>query len=301
MTRALVIGRRRRRRAIGTAVRDAAKRLEAAGWTVETSLVDRKRELRKRTAKAVKSDVDVVIAVGGDGAVLQVIQALAETEVSLGIIPMGTGNLLAGNLRIPRDPERATDVILGAGRRRIDLGRATVGSKKRVFSVACGVGFDAEVMQATTKQGKLRWGKLAYLASAFQRRDQVKNARHSITLDGAESSIDATQLFVANFGGMGMALEPRLRIRPDDGVFDVIALRASGPIPGLLAGWEALRQRRHGESPGGHAFRARAKKIRVETEAERLVETDGTVVGTTPVEVSMLPKALTVIVPTKRR
>ena len=297
MTHALVIGRRRKGRAIGKAVRQTAQRLEAAGWTVDTALVDRKREVRKRTAVAVKSDADVVVAVGGDGAVLQVIQSLADTKVALGIIPMGTGNLLAGNLKIPRKPDKAVDVILDIGRRQIDLGRVTVGSKQRVFSVACGVGFDAEVMKATTRQHKLRWGKLAYLASAFKRRDRLKNVSHVITLDGIRSTMDATQLFVANFGGMGMALEPRLRVRPDDGVFDVIAIRASGPLPGLLAGWEALSQRRHGESPQGHVFRAKAREIRIETEPSRLVETDGSVIGITPVEAVILPAALTVIVP----
>ena len=69
MTHALVIGRRRKGRAIGKGVRETAKQLEAAGWTVETALVDRKREVRKRTAAAVKADADVVVAVGGDGAV----------------------------------------------------------------------------------------------------------------------------------------------------------------------------------------------------------------------------------------
>jgi diacylglycerol kinase (ATP) len=297
VTRALVIGRRRRGRPIGTVVRQAASQLESAGWTVETALVDRKRELRKRTARAVKSQADVVVAVGGDGAVLQVIQALAETEVALGIVPMGTGNLLAGNMRIPRKPEAAIGLIIDGGRRTIDLGRVEVGSKRRVFAVACGIGFDAEVMQATAKKHKLRWGKLAYVASAIRRRDTVRNVTHVVTIDGVESTMDAAQLFVANFGGMGMAIQPRLRVRPDDGVFEVIVVRASGALPGLLAGWEALRQRRHGESSEGHAFRAKAREVRVETDPDRLVEIDGTVIGTTPLEASILPASLTVIVP----
>jgi diacylglycerol kinase (ATP) len=297
VTRALVIGRRRRGRPIGTVIRQAASQLEAVGWTVETALVDRKRELRKRTALAVKSQADIVVAVGGDGAVLQVIQALAETEVALGIVPMGTGNLLAGNLRIPRKPEAAVGLIIDGGRRRIDLGRVKVGSKRRVFAVACGIGFDAEVMQATAKKHKLRWGKLAYVASAIRRRDTVRNVTHVVTIDGVESTMDAAQLFVANFGGMGMAIQPRLRVRPDDGVFEVIVVRASGALPGLLAGWEALRQRRHGESSEGHVFRSKAREVSVETDPGRLVEIDGSVIGMTPLEASILPASLTVIVP----
>jgi len=92
LTQALVIGRRGKGRPIEEAVRETRKRLEGAGWTVESALEDRKRVLRKRAARAVKAEVDVVVAVGGDGAVLQLVQVLAETPVALGIIPNGTGN-----------------------------------------------------------------------------------------------------------------------------------------------------------------------------------------------------------------
>jgi YegS/Rv2252/BmrU family lipid kinase len=247
----------------------------------------------------VKAQVDVVVAVGGDGAVSQVVQALAGTQVDLGIVPMGTGNLLAGNLGIPRVREQAIDVVLGGGRRRIDLGQVTIARKHRVFAVACGIGFDAVVMKSTGKRGKRRWGKLAYVASAIKNHGRVRNVTHEITIDGVRSTTEATQVFVANFGGMGLPIEPRLGIHPDDGALDVIVIRASGPLPGLLAGWEALRQRHLGESSAGHIFRARAREVKIATNPPRLVEIDGSVVGVTPIKASIRPAALTVIVPSK--
>jgi YegS/Rv2252/BmrU family lipid kinase len=297
MTRALVIGRRRNGRKIGEVVRQTRRLLEAAGWTVDSALVDSKRALRRDAARAVKAGADVVVAVGGDGTVLQIVQALAQTQVALGIVPMGTGNLLAGNLGIPHRLDRAVDVLMSGGRRRIDLGRLTVGGKRELFAVACGVGFDAEVMNATGKGEKLRRGKLAYVASAIKQSRRVRNVSHEITLDGVRSTMVATQVFIANFGRMGLAIEPRLEIQPDDGLLDVIVVRASGPLAGLLAGWEALRQGDLGESSAGHVFRARARKIRIETEPSRLVETDGSVVGATPIKASIRPAALTVIIP----
>jgi YegS/Rv2252/BmrU family lipid kinase len=297
MTRALVIGRRRNGRKIGEVVRKTRRLLEAAGWTVDSALVDSKRALRRDAARAVKAGADVVVAVGGDGTVLQIVQALAQTQVALGIVPMGTGNLLAGNLGIPHRLDRAVDVLMSGGRRRIDLGRLTVGGKRELFAVACGVGFDAEVMNATGKGEKLRRGKLAYVASAIKQSRRVRNVSHEITLDGVRSTMVATQVFIANFGRMGLAIEPRLEIQPDDGLLDVIVVRASGPLAGLLAGWEALRQGDLGESSAGHVFRARARKIRIETEPSRLVETDGSVVGATPIKASIRPAALTVIIP----
>jgi diacylglycerol kinase (ATP) len=298
MTRALVIGRRRKGRPIEHAVRETAHRLEGAGWTVESELVDRKRDLRRRAARAVKQEVDVVVAVGGDGAVLQVVQVLAGTQVALGIIPLGTGNLLAGNLGIPHRLDRAVEVLTGGGRRRIDLGRLTIGHKRRLFSVACGIGFDAEVMEATETEQKERWGKLAYVASAIKQSRRVRDVAHTITLDGVESTMEATQVFIANFGRMGLAMKPRLNIEPDDGALDVIVIRASGRLPGLLAGWEALRQGDEGESSEGHVFRAKAQEVLIDSEPSRLVEIDGSVVGATPIQVSVRPAALTVVIPT---
>lgn len=296
-TRAFVIGRRRKGRRIRHAVAEVEDLLRADGWKVDSRIVTQKRDLSRRTARAVKARYDVVVAVGGDGAVLQVATALAETEVALGIIPTGTGNLLAGNLRIPGDRKAAVRVLLTGRRRRIDLGRVTVDGVDHDFAVACGVGFDAKVMDATGTGQKLRWGKLAYLANAFGQTKSIHNAPHAITLDGVRSETEAAQVFVANFGRMLPVVAPRRQIRGDDGLLDVIVVRASGPIPGLLAGWEALMQKDLGESSGGHVFRAQAREVRIETDPPRLVETDGSVVGRTPLVASIRPAALIVMVP----
>jgi YegS/Rv2252/BmrU family lipid kinase len=299
MIRALVLGRRRKGRKVGQAVRDTRRMLEAAGWRVDSEVVRRKRDLRRAAARGVKAKVDVVVAVGGDGAVLQVVNALAETRVVLGIVPMGTGNLLAGNLGIPRGLERAVDVLVNGHRRRIDVGRLTVDGKDRDFAVACGVGFDARVMQATGNSAKRRWGKLAYVANAVREVRHVRNVTHEITIDGVHTTTEAAQVFIANFGGMGGLVEPRRKIRPDDGLLDVIIVRASGPLPALLAGWEALRQRDLGESAPGHVIRAHALEVRIETDPPRLVETDGSVVGHTPITATIRRAALTVIEPAR--
>jgi YegS/Rv2252/BmrU family lipid kinase len=297
MTRALVIGRRRPGRRIGRAVRETQQQLEAAGWKVEGRVVGRKSALRGHAADAAKAGVDVVVAVGGDGAVLQVVNAIAETSVALGIIPLGTGNLLAGNLGIPKPLEEAVKVLLEGHHRRIDLGRVSVDGTDHYFSVACGIGFDALVMEKTDTAEKRRVGKLAYVVAAMRQAQHVRDVTHEITLDGAHSTSRAAQVFVANFGQMGSLIKPRREIQPDDGLLDVIVVRAPGPLLGLLAGMEALWQRDLGSTGAGHVFRAQAKEIRIETKRRRLVETDGSVIGTTPVVVTIRPAALTVIEP----
>lgn len=297
MSRSLVVGRLRNGRPIRASVRDTGQRLEAAGWPVEVAIVRKKKAMRRRVAAAVADGVEVVVVVGGDGAVLQALQGLADSPAALGIVPLGTGNLVATNLGIPRRLDRAVAVILEGTARTIDLGKAAVDGKERVFAVACGIGFDATVMEDTSIRQKRRLGKLAYAASAVRASDRVRSTEHEITIDGETSRFDASQVFVANFGRTGLGLKPRMRVAPDDGVLDVVALRGSGPIDGLLAAWEAIRQRRPGRSQGGRAFRARAHEVAVHAKQRRLVELDGSVVGHTPVTVTVRPGALRVLVP----
>ncbi len=297
MKSALVIGRLRPGRKIAETVRTTTNGLKDAGWSADGIIVKTKGQIRRKTAAAVKDKVDVVVAVGGDGAVLQVIQSLAGSKVALGIIPMGTGNLLAGNLGIEAKFEDALAVLTGGRPRRIDLGRLTIGKRRSVFAVACGVGFDAEVMDATKKTAKVKLGKLAYVAGAIKRQGSVKDVVHKVTIDGATEAMEATQIMIANFGSMGPTVKTKLEVEPDDGLLDVIVIKASGPLGGLLAGWEALRQGEAGASPEGHVFRTRAKKVEVSSKTQRLVETDGSVVGKAPIRVSVRPSALTVLVP----
>jgi YegS/Rv2252/BmrU family lipid kinase len=299
MTKALVIGRRRPGRPISETVRKTQRLLEAAGWKVRTSVVKKKGAVRRRSREAAKDGTDVVVAVGGDGAVLQVVQGLAESKVALGIVPMGTGNLLATNLRIPRRLEDAVQVVIDGNRRKIDLGKATVDGKERYFSVACGIGFDATVMDATSLASKRRWGKLAYAAKAVAESGDLHDVGHVIVLDGNETTMDAGQILIANFGRTGLGLQPRLRIAPDDGQFDVIAISTPGPVEGLLAMWEALRQKATGTNASGRVLRARAHTVEVKPESKRLVEIDGSVIGATPVSASIVPDGLIVLCPAK--
>jgi YegS/Rv2252/BmrU family lipid kinase len=297
VTQALVIGRRRKGRQIGPAVREARRLLEVAGWQVDSAVVAHKRTLRRRAAKAAKAGVDVVVAVGGDGAVFEVVNALAETPVVVGIIPKGTGNLLAMNVGIPRRLEKAVEVLVTGKPRRIDLGRVSIAGADRDFAIACGIGFDAVVMDATDAAQKRRWGKIAYLASAIREGLKLQNVEYEITIDGATTKMSAAQILVANFGRLGPFVEPRRPIVPDDGRFDVIVVRASSPLEGLRAGWEALVQRELGHAADGRVFRARAREVTVKADPRQLVETDGSVIGRTPITVSIRPGGLRVMAP----
>jgi diacylglycerol kinase (ATP) len=294
---ALVIGRHRQGRPIESSVADVARQLRLGGWTVRDEVVQRKRELRRRTAKSVKRGVDLVVVVGGDGAIAQVATKLVGTEIPLGVIPSGTGNLFAGNYGIPTDAKAALAAIQEGHRRSIDVGMAEVDGKRRAFAIACGIGYDAHVMDATSRAEKIRFGKLAYLVHALGETAALTNVPHSVTLDGDATTVDAAQVFIANAGRMLPMLEPKPPVLPDDGLLDVIVVTAGGPVQALAAAWEATRQDELGETDSGRVARARARSIEVAAKPPRLVELDGSVVGKTPVRVSVVPGGLCVLVP----
>ncbi len=294
--RVLVIGRRRTGRPVAAVVAEVGLLIAAEGVRADTKVVKRKRKVRRATRKAVRDGCDLVVAVGGDGLVQQVATALEGTKVGLGIVPTGTGNLLAGNLEIPEDQAQAVGIALGGRRRRIDVGRLCIDGKRRAFTVACGVGFDANVMERTDSEQKGRWGKLAYVANAVLEAGNIHDVHHDITIDGVRRKTDAAQVLIANCGRIGPGLTAE-EVQPDDGRLDVFIIQADGPLPALMAGWAALRGMDLGSTDGSRVYHARARSVRIATTPRRRVETDGGSLGRTPITVSIRPRALTVMVP----
>ena len=272
--------------------------LRSGGWLVDAVRTGDDDRLRDLAREAVSRSCDVVVAVGGDGTVVEVASGLVGTGVPLGIIPAGTGNLVAGNLGIPTG-RRAAEALLTGRPRPFDLGQIDTPRGQRYFAVACGVGFDALVMDATRSAQKRRWGKLAYFATALGLASGIANVPHVITLDGVRREVSASQVFVANMGRMARGLSPRLPILPDDGLLDVLILRAHGPAQGLLAGWEAIRHPGLGEHPGGRLLRFRARDVHIEATPDQPIELDGTRAGTTPLTARAVPGAISIVVPAR--
>lgn len=189
------------------------------------------------TRKALEAGCDVVIAAGGDGTVRAVAEVLRNTQASLGLIPLGTGNLLARNVEVPLD-----DIDLaafGAVRgpiRTIDTGSITLdhvdGSRsEHAFLVIAGVGTDADVMDDTNEELKAKVGWLAYSEAGF-RHLPGKRKKISVALDGGpEQTRSVRSVLFANCGKLqGLDLVPEARI--DDGVLDMVVLS-----PRSAAGW----------------------------------------------------------------
>ncbi len=175
--------------------------------------------------EAAVSGADLVIAIGGDGTVRAVCEELAGTGIPVGIVPAGTGNLLARNLDIPLYLRSAVDVALNGQDRAIDMVEVS-GDKMEdaTFLVMAGMGFDAAIMEGVNEDIKAKVGWLAYVWSALKSL-MFPAIRIEVSVDGAEFTRHrARTLVIGNVGFLqaGMPLIPDASI--DDGQLDVVLL-----------------------------------------------------------------------------
>ena len=181
--------------------------------------------------EAVRSGVDLVLASGGDGTISACASGVAGTEVPLGALPCGTGNLLARNLGLPLCLDQALTVALTGCDLRLDVGTAN----GRVFVVMAGIGFDAEMLGGASEELKARFGWTAYVLSALRHLGD-RPVRVRLSADGGPPwRFWASGVVVGNLGSLqgGVRLLPDAV--PDDAVLDVAVLAAGG-----WAGWLRL-------------------------------------------------------------
>ncbi len=297
MTRALLItnpaAARTDARAL-TAVREALRR---AGWTVEVAATAQAGDARRLALRGRDEGFDTMLSYGGDGTAMQIAAAVAGTGIPLGLIPGGTGNVLAGNLRLPRRPLAAVHSILRGSAVQVDLGAVDRADGTHYFAVCCGTGFDAALMRRTDAAAKRRWRRAAYVRAALLSLGSVKSARVRITIDGVDTHRAAAMVLVCNCADL---MPPFLRlhrdIRPDDGILDVVAMRADGVWQSVAAFVELMQRRPPARRDQVWYGRGTSVSITVEEGEPFPAQLDGEDVGTSPLTARVLPGALRVFV-----
>ena len=298
MPRALLIINPAAARTASLAVNAILSTLRAAGWEVEAVATGGPGDARDLAQYGVTEKVDVVVVYGGDGTTMQAAAALVGTDVALGVIPGGTGNLLAGNLRIPASPARAARALLRAKPRLFDLGRMDRPAGSQYFAVACGAGYDARVMEGTLSEHKRRWGMAAYVATTLRLMSELRSTLHSITIDGTVYEANAAMVLVANCGEV---IPPFVKlgpgIKPDDGMLDVVVVRADNFPQSLRVVWDLLRVTPGVLGSDAYVGRLRGREVKVETDRPQPVQLDGEPGGTTPFTATVVPGAIRIMVP----
>lgn len=299
MTRALLITNPFAARAHARAVTTIRDILQGGGWSVEVRSTSGPGDARRIAEESRAMGFDVLVSHGGDGTAMQVAAGIAGTGIALGLVPGGTGNVLAGNLRLPRTTARAARALLNARRHPIDLGVVERPDGPHYFAVGAGTGFDAQLMADTGLQAKRRWKLAAYVARAALTLGSVRSAGHRVTVDGTSHEVRAAMLLVLNCGQLPPGfLKLRAGLVPDDGWLDVVALDADGALQSASAVIELLLSNGKVDGKGRRVWWARGRSVHVEVPegAPRPVQLDGEVTGTTPFEARLLPGALAVLV-----
>lgn len=241
------------------------------------------------------ADLDRVIAAGGDGTVTGVISAIMPyPHLSLGILPVGTGNRLASNLGIPPHLKGALETALRDGvPHRIDVGRIN----GRYFSLMAGAGLDAEIMDKVHPLEKRTMGIFAYFWQGVRRAFRVSYAVFDINVDGQHFRCRGIGVVIANAGnllGRYFTLTPGAR--PDDGLLDLCVLASRRRTDYWTTIIQILSQQQRGITEGGIRH-LRGRRIVIRSRPRVKVQADGDVIGQTPLEIEALPNAIAVMVP----
>jgi diacylglycerol kinase (ATP) len=241
--------------------------------------------------EATDQGFDLVGAYGGDGTVAEVASGLAEGGPPMLLLPGGTGNALAADLGIPpKLADAAALAVAGAGEiRRVDMGRAG----ERWFVLRLTMGFEADVVGATTREMKDSFGWLAYAMSALQALSEPPMATYSVTVDGETVECEGLAAVVCNSASIGVG---GIRLADDvdvsDGVLDVAVLQSLDLMSLLGSAADAAQ---------GQELRMlsrwRGAVIHVESSPVLEVLADGEEAGRTPVDATIVPGALGVVVP----
>jgi diacylglycerol kinase (ATP) len=246
----------------------------------------------------------VVVAVGGDGTINEVVNGLVATGKVLGIIPAGSGNDFIKSAGIPKDILKSIGILRSAKARQIDLGTVACGTQqagsmnyapKRYFVNGVGIGFDGQVAWRVSQSKHLR-GTLAYFVAVLKTLNNYDSPEFSIALDDVVSKGRKLLLATGNgkCAGGGFYLTPEAAI--DDGWLDTCAIE-DVPVRRILRLIPAVMSGKPLSHPA--VSYARAKKIRVESPQKFYVHADGEVVGhnVSGVVMEVVPRGVDLLAP----
>jgi diacylglycerol kinase (ATP) len=232
-----------------------------------------------------------IVAVGGDGTVNEVAQALIHTPAAMGLVPCGSGNGLALHLGLPKAPSDALDLAAGTAGRVAEIDTGTANGLP--FVNAMGLGLDADV--ARRFNGLVRRGLPAYTRTALSAFFSRSTERCHVSVGHQRETIDMMLIAVANSDQYGNNARIAPRARVDDGILDLIAVRPVGMLSAFILG---VRLFMGSIDRSEDVRRMKGARFLIERAAAGLIHTDGeTHMAGACVEVVVRPRSLRLIVP----
>ena len=252
-------------------------------------------EIQQIVSQAIDDGTELFIAAGGDGTVSLVGSALIDRNIPVGIIPLGTGNILAKELKIPLKIKKALDLITGTDHHLVSMDTFTDGNRTYILNFSAGV--IPKVMASTASEEKQRLGIFAYIFNSIQQLLGLKLQRFSLEFDQQKVTHNASEILITNSRSVGAEpLKWSEDVFVDDGILNILVLRAKSifDLFGMLITFLMGKEKKN------HGIKMYQFSHYCHIEAQYPVRTqaDGDAVGETPVHLKVNPASLTVIAST---
>lgn len=261
------------------------------GWELSLRETHHPNEAMALAQEAADEGLDIVIAVGGDGTVNEVVNGLAGTSTSLAVLPMGSGNVWVREQGLSLEPTEAARVLIQGQIRSVDLGQA--GS--RYFLLMASVGFDAAVVRALAGEGKPIFWPLGYILKGITVAMNFAGKEAIVTLDNRQVGGETVLIVIGNTRLYGGVVQITPHASMDDGLLDVCIFRGKGGLSLISMYAQVALLRREDRASGVDYYRTR--DVTVSSQTPLFVQTDGEPIGTTPMTFRVAPHALRVLVP----
>ena len=280
----------------GKAAREKRRLLELVSNMphIHVATPESAEETTRLAKSATQHGFDRILAAGGDGTINCIVNGIGESGMPLGIIPLGTANVLAHDLGIPQNNVSAALEIIAAHKvRGVDLGK--VGNKH--FVLMTGFGFDAEVVHSVDPIAKDIFGPMAYWSSYVAQMMTYPSAHFELTFDnGPTYKADAYAVVIANCGAYAYNLQIAPQAVFDDGLLDIIIFETGPGAKFRFFGqaWEVFFQKQISD-PNTTYFKS--SSVIVKSNPLVKMQMDGDVCGESGIKVEVIRKALKLIAP----
>jgi YegS/Rv2252/BmrU family lipid kinase len=276
----------------GTIIPLAVPTLAAASKHLELIQTETQEEFEEACRTSCQ-DTDAIFVAGGDGTVHTVVQILAglENPPVLGILPSGTCNDFARTLNIPLLIDEAAEALVGGDIQAIDMALIN----DRSFLNFAGIGLIADASLNIDPDLKERYGKLSYFMSALQAMRQSAPFSVHLEVDGIHYAEEGEAVLVMNGKSIGTHMLPMEEISPYDGLLDVFIIQAA--TLAAIREWFSLSRPNVKPEDLEYITHYQGKHIKIWTDEEMQVDTDGEIYLTTPIDIRIQPNQLTMLVP----
>lgn len=272
------------------------EQFSATGWTYTGHELAPDEPIGAVVRGAVVEQYDLIVAAGGDGTVRGVAGQLVNSSIPLGLIPTGTGNVLARDLGIPLNMPEAVSLLVEPHRlQSIDAMQLHDVATSHYCFLNTSIGVSSAVMRDTDSAQKQRLGFLAYILTGLRKLAGVQPVRFDLHIDDQPYHLKAADIVVANSGMVGLsALRLDSDIALNDGEVSVCAIRARSAIDYVQQAAAALLSRNHTHSIWCKPARS---SVRIHANRPLPVQADGDPVAQQSIEITIIPQAVSVIVP----